>query len=137
MRNEAKELLSRLGKVAGLKFKMHNGYFDSYRFIAVKRWHNKDYGFFVNAYGLSRAFYDNLKLNGKNESCLWEKVLMLLLDAAKDNDVCLEGTGWPEDSMPLLKLDEDVVVLPKGICTREMLEVWLDLVDSEKGDEEA
>ena len=137
MGNEAKRLLSRLGKVAGLKFKMHNGYFDSYRFIAVKRWHDKDYGFFVNAYGLSITFYDSLKLDGKDISWLWEKVLMFLLDAAKANDVCLEETGWPEDSMPLLKLDEDVVVLPKGICTKEMLEVWLDLMDSEKDDEEA
>lgn len=63
----------------------------------------------------------------KNESWLYKIAFESMLDSAKDHAVCLKRIGWPANSSPLVELNEDVVVLEKGICSRTQLEIWLDL----------
>ena len=92
--------------------------------IAIKRFNNKDYKFYF--YSIDYVDFD-LKLVEKEDE-FWEEVLRLMLDSAKRNTLRLEPTGWPNDGSPLLHLTNEIVVLPKGICTQEQLEIWLDLM---------
>lgn len=129
--SKAKNLIDRLGKFIGARFELRNVN-DKYYLVAVKKHINEtEYDFCIEDFK-SLNNCEGMPLNkDKKEEWLWENTLDMMFDMAREKTLTLEiygrikSSGFPSIVAP------NAIVLEKGICSREQLEIWLDLHEND------
>ena len=152
--SEAKILFDRIGKARGLSFELKD-YRDGVWFVVVAvkdfsiedfdckreedfRKRREEYEFdFEGASWPKLVFRHRSLLSKEKENRIWEEALDWMLREARCRDVTLK-TGRKKGAPMFCGLDvrrrflkKPIVVLDKGICTREQLEIWLDLQEKD------